>query len=273
MSSPPSCLYEARVFHRRLAPKPHQFLYRVFMFGLDLDDLPKLAQRFRFSPILGINRPALYSWHEEDHLGKSSAAPVRERLTAWLQERGQPAPDRIFFLTNLRVLGYVFNPISIFFCSRADGSPLPAVVQVGNTFGEQKLFLVPPNTPTSFAWRGPKNYYVSPFSDLDDEFEFRLELPTDSLRIFVDDFHQGEKSLVSSLTGQRRDLTALRLLAYAIKYPLITLQVITLIHFEALRLWWKKIPHRRKEDHPELQQDVLHPHRSLQPHQPSKKTN
>lgn len=273
MNSLRSCLYEARVFHRRLAPKTHQFLYRVFLFGLDLDELPELARRFRFSPLLGINRPGFYGWREADHLGKSSTLPVRERLTTWLQERGQPAPDRVFFLTNLRVLGYVFNPISIFFCSRADGTPLPSVVQVGNTFGEQKLFLVPPTGPTSFAWRGPKNYYVSPFSDLDDEFEFRLELPHDSLRILVDDFHHGEKILVSSLIGQRRTLTAARLLAYAVKYPLMTLQVITLIHFEALRLWWKKIPHRRKEDRPELQQEVLHPHRSLKPGQSSKQAD
>lgn len=268
MKSWQSCLYEAEVFHRRLSPKTHQFLYRVFLFGLDLDELPKLAKKFRFSPLLGINRPGLYSWQERDHLGKDSSRPVRERLGNWLQARSERIPDRVFFLTNLRVAGYVFNPISIFFCSRADGTPLPAVVQVGNTFGEQKLYLVPPSGPASFRWRGPKNYYVSPFSELDDEFDFRLELPGEKLRILVDDFRAGEKILVSSLIGQRRELTPGRLLGYAIKYPLMTLQVITLIHFEALRLWWKKVPYRRKEERPEWQQEVLHPHRSLRQERP-----
>jgi DUF1365 family protein len=256
-----SCLYQGSVFHRRTKPRLHEFTYPVFLFLLDLDELPELP---RFSPLLQFNRAGLYSFHNSDHWGKQSPAPLRPRLEAFLQEHGMPSADRVLYLCNLRFCGYVFNPIAVYFCYGTDGSLFAAVAQVGNTFGEQKLYLVPASatasdSPALARARLPKNFYVSPFSPPDLEFEFRLHAPTETLRVYVDDWQGDEKILVSALTGKRRPLTTGQLLAATLRFPFITLRVIFLIHWQAFRLWLKKIPHCRKEQNPEKQTNILNP--------------
>jgi len=256
-----SCLYECAVFHRRLHPKQHEFLYRVFFFLLDFDELEELGKKI---PLLGIHRRGIFSFHARDHLGKQSSEPLRPRLEAWLAEQGVDRPAKILFLTNLRIFGYVFNPIAIYFCFDSGGRPLAAVAQVGNTFGEQKLFLVPATgTEPDWAVRVQKNFYVSPFSSLDLSFDFRFFQPGETLRVLIDDYAGTEKVLISTLTGKRRALTTSRLLWFLCKYPLLTLRIIFLIHWQAFRLWWKKVPHHNKEDKPEEQTGILNPQGSL----------
>jgi len=248
-----SCLYECSVMHRRLSPKIHGFVYRIFLFYLDLDEADHLG-----IPIFSTNAPNVYALHDSDYfrLGPGS---LRENLLAFLRsERVAETPSRIRLLTLPRLLGYTFNPISVFFCFDAEGRPLTSVVQVGNTFGELKPFVVPrdPESP-SFHARLPKHFYVSPFSSLDLEFDFRFDFPGEHLRILIDDYQGAEKTLVSTLTGSRRELTLGNLLFLSLKYPLVTLKIITLIHWEALRLWWKGTPHRAKESDPQLQTGVF----------------
>lgn len=254
-----SCLYECTVFHRRLSPKTHEFVYRIFLFALEVDELPRLGRELA---LLKYNRRGLYSFRDEDHC-QSGPGTAREKAEAFLAQSGiAEKPARILLLTNCRVLGYVFNPISIWFCYRADGSPLAAIAEVGNTFGEVKPFLVPVKDG-AFHLRTPKHYYVSPFSDLDQEFDFRFALPDDKLSVFIDDYREAEKTLVSTLTGKRAELSDRKLAAFTFKYPLITLKVIFLIHWHALLLWLKKVPFHRKEANAHLQKGVLRPHASL----------
>jgi DUF1365 family protein len=277
-----SCLYECAVFHRRLAPKQHEFLYRVFYFCLDLDEIDQ-ARTVEFPrwPLLGFHRPAVFCFYSRDHFGKKSRRPLRPQVEAFLGEHGLPRPARIRFLTNLRIFGYVFNPIAIYFCEDAEGRPLAAVTQVGNTFGEQKLYLVSPRparssdaadpsdvatepvgqTPraSDYASRLAKEFYVSPFSDLDLDFDFRFSSPGDHLRVAVDEFRGEEKLLLSTLTGKRRDLTTGRLIWFLLKYPLLTLQVIFLIHWQAWRIYRKGLAFRRKEAELEKQTGILNP--------------
>jgi DUF1365 family protein len=166
------------------------------------------------------------------------------------------------------VLGYVFNPVSFYFVTLADGSPLCAIAEVGNTFGEQKPYLVPvetlpsdpaTGTPARFRLIAPKHFYVSPFSPLDLRFDFKLRDPAEQLAIGVNDLNAANDTvLISALTGQRRPLTDAGLLRLTLRYPLVTLRVITLIHWQALRLWLKKIPFLRKAESPDLQRHVLH---------------
>lgn len=254
-----SCLYECQVFHRRFLPKPHEFLYRVFLFALDLDELPELCRKVS---LLRHNRPGLYNFRDDDHF-QIVPGDARANAEAFLAQNGiVEKPARILLLTNARVLGYVFNPISIWFCYRADGSPLAAIAEVGNTFGELKPFLVPVKEG-AFHLRTIKHYYVSPFSDLDLEFDFRFALPGEKLSVYIDDYQGSEKTFISTLTGQRTELTTGKLAAFTLKYPLITLRVIFLIHWHALLLWMKKVPFHRKEANTQLQKDVLRPHSSL----------
>jgi hypothetical protein len=254
-----SCLYECRVFHRRLHPKQHEFLYRIFLFGVDLDELDRLS---RAVPLLAINRSGLYSLRDADHF-QMVPGGLRANAEAFLASQGiTEKPARILLLTNARFLGYTFNPISIWFCSRADGGPLAAIAEVGNTFGELKPYLVPTEA-CGFHVRTPKQYYVSPYSELDLEFDFRFDVPGERLGVWIDDYKGEERVLVSSLAGERRPLTTATLARFTLKYPFITLKVIGLIHWQALRLWLKRIPFIRKEANPAQQTGVYRPHQSL----------
>lgn len=260
-----SCFYECDVFHRRLRPKQHEFLYRVFYFYLDLGELDQAARKLK---IFSVNRPNIYSLRDKDHIQCEKAIrPIVVNVREFLERAGCPLEPggSIRLLCFPRMLGYTFNPISIHFCFRADGTPHASVVQVGNTFRELKPYLVPraDDGKCDFEVRVPKEYYVSPFSPVDLEFHFRFHLPDERLRVFIDDYDAEGKVLVSTLTGKRRELTFGNLAKFTARFPFITLKVIWLIHWQAFRLWLKRVPFYWKETRAEDQRGVFRPHRSL----------
>lgn len=256
-----NALYECTVAHCRLKPKRHAFSYRVFMFSVDLDELPRISC-FGFSH----NRFNLFSIDDRDHVDLGKSGGIRPNLTAWLAEQGISIPDdsRIRLVTFPRVFGYGFNPVSFYYITAGDGAPLLSVAEVTNTFREMKLFPVNASDPEGL-WqrRMSKNFYVSPFSDPGDEFDFKLGPPEEKWRVNIDDFSHGERMLVSSVRGDRRELTSARLCWYALKYPLLSLKIIGLIHWHALLLWIKRVPFFRKIDRPEAQLDVMRAHPGL----------
>ncbi|HRH99019.1 MAG TPA: DUF1365 domain-containing protein [Prosthecobacter sp.] len=261
-----SNIYECTVMHQRLRPKRHGFSYRVFYLWLDLDEIDALdADLALFSR----NRFNLFSFHDRDHLG-GGHENVKTGLLAEFAARGIDT-SRIASIKMLafpRVLGYVFNPVTFFYAFAADGSPLCALAQVTNTFHEQKFYLMPEPGADGFTLVTPKLFYVSPFSALDLKFDFHLRVPAEKLHITVDDADDEGKTLVSVLTGTRRELTNASLLACAVKYPLLTLKVIILIHWHALLLWLKRVPWFAKSANRELQENVMRPHHSTLPAKP-----
>lgn len=272
-----SRLFECRVMHHRFTPRQHRFVYRIFMVALDLEELGTVARRAR---LLGINRGGLFSIHERDYLpvherafNPSEHAEPREpgdslkaRVAAFLRERGVgEEPARVELITMPRVAGYRFNPISFYFCRDASGEPLAAIAEVTNTFGEVKPYLLDRDqwAGGAFRMRVPKHFYVSPFSDVDVEFEFILRPAGEKLAVQIDDHAAGERTLTSVLTGRARPLRDRTLLLFSAKYPLLTLKVIAAIHWHALRLYLKRVPWFPKAARAEGQRDLFHPHRSL----------
>ncbi len=260
-----SSLYECRVMHQRISPRRHGFKYRMFLFALDLDELDEAAQRVKG---FAHNRRSLYEFRDTDHIVMPGMehAGLRANLTAWLASEGMALPSeaRVMFLTLPRMLGYIFNPVSFYFCEDAAGTPICAVVQVGNTFREMKPYLIrSPESPGLFRLVSPKHFYVSPYTALDVSFDFKLRVPDDHLEIHIDDRDGNQRLLLSALTGKRRALTTGNLLWLTLKCPLVTLKVIFLIHWEALRLWCKRLPFHAKAANPELQRQVMRPHSSI----------
>jgi len=263
-----NALYECSVMHCRLKPKRHAFNYQVFMFSVDIDEIASIAKRI---PWFSHNRFNLFSIHDSDHVDLGESGGIRANLIKWLGEQGVDchADARIRLLTFPRVLGYGFNPVSFYYIESADGSPLLAVAEVVNTFREMKLFALD-HRGEDGIWhrRVAKNFYVSPFSDPGMEFDFRLGIPGGNWRVNIDDYDSSGRTLLSAIRGDRRELTAGRLLWYAFKYPMLSLKIIGLIHWQAFLLWLKKVPYFRKSDRLEAQLDVMKPHPTLKEKQP-----
>ncbi|MGZ4033838.1 MAG: DUF1365 domain-containing protein [Bacteroidia bacterium] len=256
-----SCLYKATVMHNRLEPKQHRFHYNVFMFYIDLDEVEMLRKKlWMFSK----NKFNFFSLKDSEHLQLPIDAPdktksIKEQITRYLSENGVEIKDgKIMLLTNLNVLGYNFNPVSFYYCFDKNNSPLCVVAEIGNTFGEMKPFLLNDKnlSENKYYLNTKKYFYVSPFIDHDTNFDFNLMIPDEKLNIRIDDYKNEKRFFISTLTGLKKTLNNKNLLWYSIRFPFIPLKIITLIHWNALKLWMKKIPYHKKSANQELQKGV-----------------
>ena len=270
-----SCLLECRLVHHRRWPREHRFVNRLFFLSLDLDEAPSLLQRLW---LLSPRRLSLYSHRDADYLrpdpatsaeNAGSSAPLKERVRALFARHGVALrPDvRVLLVTVPRIAGYHFNPVSFYFCSHGD-EPVGAIAEVTNTFRETKTYVLGPDTllaDGTFQLRAPKHFYVSPFSEAGDDFDFTLLHTGDGLSVRIDEHHAGRLILHSAVHGTRRELGDGALAWFAVKYPLLSLQIITRIHTQALRLFLTRLPWWRKTDQPALQRDFVPPPRAPHP--------
>lgn len=246
-----SAIYRGSVTHSRLMPVQHRFRYRVFSLLIDLDELPGLVRGLRW---LSHNRFNLMSLHDRDH-GDAGAG---EGLRAWaertLRAAGiDPPGGRIELLCFPRLLGYVFNPLSLWLC-RAPGGRLAAVIyEVHNTFGGRHAYALPVTAGQeegAIAQRCGKEFYVSPFIPMDAQYSFRLRPPGEGFSLLIRERGEGGEILRASLSGRRRPLTDRELLGAFAAHPLMTLKVIAAIHWQALRLWRKGARYHPKPGKP-----------------------
>jgi len=256
-----SCLYRATIMHNRLEPKPHRFHYGVFMFYIDLDEIETLKKKFS---MFSHNRFNFFSFRDKEHLQLPAENPDTEKNTKqhildYLSQNGITISNpKIMLLTNLNVFGYNFNPVSFYFCFNENNEIACCIVEVSNTFREMKPYFIGKEnlSENKFHLTTKKHFYVSPFVDHDTDFDFNITIPNEKLNIRIDDYKNGNRFFISTLTGNKKTFTNLNLLKYSLRFPFITIKVITLIHWNALLLWLKKLPYHTKSANQHLQKDV-----------------
>lgn len=227
--------------HLRQYPVRYRFLYRVFYLLLDIDRLPQIAARLRF---FSHNRWNLLGFHDRDH-GPCDGTALRPWLERLLGEKGiELEGGRIRLLCMPRIVGYVFNPISLFYCEHRDGSLRAILCEVRNTFGERHCYLLSRDgIPMGYdaPHRKTKIFHVSPLIGMGGEYRFRFSAPAARFRVLIRLFQQqaGQTRLLmaASLQGQRRPLTDGALLRQLVQMPLMTFRVVAAIHWQALKIW------------------------------------
>ncbi|MBO6519805.1 MAG: DUF1365 domain-containing protein [Rhodospirillales bacterium] len=256
MTTAPGAIYTGHVVHRRLRPKRHLLNYRVFSLLLDLDRLDEVEAT---QSVLRINRWGVLSFHERDH--GNGQGRLRSWVDARLREAGyDPALLRVRVLAYPRILGYVFNPLTVYFCDDEDGATRIIMYQVNNTFGERHTYVVPAAPgPLPIRQSCDKAMYVSPFTPMDCRYDFSVVPPSDGIAVSIHQSDSDGPLLNASFAGRRERLTSGRLCAAIVRHPLMTLKVIAGIHYEAFRLWRKGVPYFSHEPQKRGEVSVIRP--------------
>lgn len=253
-----SAIYTGHVRHRRFSPVPHAFTYRLFMMYVDLDELPTVFEDRWF---WSVDRANLAAFRRRDHVG-DPIIPLNDSIRQLVEERtGSRPAGPIRLLTHFRYFGYVFNPVSFYFCyDRFDRGVDTIVAEITNTpWGERHCYVL--GTKDNRA-RGRRKHYqfdkafhISPFIDMDTVYDWRFTEPASQLTIHMENLIEGRPFFDATMRLERRELSSTSLARVLVQYPLMTAKVIGAIHWQALRLWAKHIPlyahpGKRKEPSP-----------------------
>jgi DUF1365 family protein len=237
-------IFRFSVSHRRLIPKAYFFKNKLFWFKLDLNDINKNTNL-----LLSYNRLNLYSFYDCDHLniGENTAKENYIKFVRMNGFEGEIVDISIY--THLRVFGYVFNPMSLIFLKNVGGDEC-CIVEVGNTFNEVKPYFISSKdfNDRNFYKKFNKSFYISPFIEHDNEFQFHLKRSQNKMSININSFREQEKILEVFMKGKEESYSTIHLLVLTLLYPLITIKVMFYIHFHALFLYLKGIPFYKKRD-------------------------
>lgn len=245
-----SCIYRGSVRHRRFYPTPHMFAYSLFMMYVDLEELPTLfAGRWFWSS----KRFALAQFRRTDHLGDPHV-PLDDAVRHLVEQRVGARPQGpIRLLTHLRYFGYCFNPVSFYFCYDPTGRHVETIVaEITNTpWNEQYCYVLGEALNevkgNKKRYRFSKTFHISPFIDMDSDYDWRFCAPDHQLTIHMENRNGSGKLFDATMTLRRQEITGPALAAALVRYPLMTSKVIAAIYWQAFRLWWKKTP---VYDHP-----------------------
>jgi hypothetical protein len=224
-------LYPCRITHVRTAGPRRAFTYRSYLWLVDLDQLPALPRPWQ----------ALASFRVRDHAGSAGAPSIRSNIDRYLADHGIDLDGgRVLMLASAAIFGYVFNPLSVFWCFDAQGAIVAVLAEVHNTYHERHVYVLHPDRHNRSS--AGKDFYVSPFLPMHGHYRMRLPEPGQSLRLSVTLVTDGAPLLVASVRGSRRPFTRLRLAAYSARFPLVPARVSLLIRWQGIRLLARRAP-------------------------------
>jgi DUF1365 family protein len=233
-----AAIYRTSISHVRRTPMKNAFTYRSYSWFVDVDHLPRLP--FLLRP--------LAVFRSGDHLGDPGSS-LRSNVERYLRTQGiEPDGGPIHMLTSARVFGYVFNPLTLFWCYRSSGELECVVAEVHNTYGERHCYLL--RTDPAGRASVPKAFYVSPFNDVDGQYRMKLPAPDDRLAVSIVLERAGHRPFVASMDGKRRPATTRNILAAALAVPAAPLLVSALIRVQGITLWARRLPVVARPHHP-----------------------
>jgi len=239
-----SCIYNGTVKHQRFKPIEHSLNYKTFSILLDLDEIENLDKNIS---IFSLNKFNIFSFYNRDH-GARDGSSVKD----WVKKNIKRFNisnniTKIKLLCYPRIFGYVFNPLSIFYCYEKNN--LKAIFyEVKNTFNEQHTYIFKIKDNERIEQKCKKKFYVSPFMDMDTYYNFKLQNPKEKLSIFIRQTNGEETVLTATQTGNKKEFSFKQLLINLFKYPLMTIKIISSIHYEAFFLWKKGAVYRKREN-------------------------
>ena len=265
-----SCVYTGQIKHRRVEPRKNSFTYNVYFMYLDMDELEEMQEKlFLFS----LNSWNIFSFFDKDHFkfldykdekkklisrekikyntAMYKTKKTKERIRIMIDELGLDFElAKVYIMTNLRNFGYIFNPVSFYYCFDKAGKLRALFSEVNNTFHDQKMYYIEIDEPDAEIHSSiqKKNYYISPFTDLANTLHWNFSVPRDNILMKIDSLKNDKLELVTIMTGEKKDLSNAYLFFLQIRYPFYTLMIIFRIHYQALKLWWKKVPFNRKDE-------------------------
>ena len=238
------CIYNGIVKHQRFKPVKHSLKYKTFSLLIDLDELESLAKEIS---IFSLNKFNIFSFYTKDH-GERDGSSIKDWVLKNIKKFNiNNNITKIKLLCYPRIFGYVFNPLSIFYCY--ENNNLRAIFyEVKNTFNEQHTYIFKIKNDEKIEQKCKKKFYVSPFMDMETYYNFRLLDPKEKLSVFIKQTDKKETILTATQTGDRKELSSKQLIINFFKYPFITIKIIGSIHYEALLLWKKGAIFRKRKN-------------------------
>ena len=239
-----SSIYNGTVIHKRFKPKVHFFKYKVFSLLIDLSELNILEKKISFFSHNSFN---LISFFDKDH-GERDGSSLINWVNKNLKENNIFFEDiKIKLLCYPRILGYVFNPLSVFYVYDKKDNLISILYEVKNTFGEQHTYIFKVKNNDILQHSCSKKFHVSPFIEMNCNYYFKTLKPGEKISVIIDQYQSNEKLLYASQDGKRVNFTSAELIKSYLKHPLMTFKIILAIHFEAFKLWVKGIKFIKKK--------------------------
>ena len=240
-----SCIYAGLITHKRFKPKKHFFTYKTFSLLINLNEIEDLEKKIK---IFSYNKFNILSFYNIDHGPRDGSSLIKWAKKILSKTKINIEGGSIKLLCFPRFFGYVFNPLSIFYCYDKNSKLRAVLYEVKNTFNEQHTYIFKIKNNEKIEQKCKKKFYVSPFMDMETYYNFKLLNPKEKLSIFIRQTNGVETILTATQTGDKKEFSFKQLVINFFKYPLMTIKIISSIHYEAFFLWKKGAVYRKRDN-------------------------